>query len=111
MTFIIRHDGEDHVIEPQDDKFIVFRRKEFEEFESYYDRSPIDMGFHPVEDATVIRCRDIFAGPVLHTYANIVAMMAGFTENGPLMAVADYFAGRAELADQINAAGEARVPD
>jgi hypothetical protein len=48
---------------------------------------------------------------VLHTYANIVAMMAGFTENEPLRAVADYFAGRAALADAIMEAGEARVPD
>lgn len=61
-----------------DEKYIVFKRKDFDqlreklisvELPTIVDRV---LDLPPVEDAVVIRKQDVFAGPALHAYASSI---------------------------------------
>lgn len=79
--------------EVRDEKYVVFKREEWENYE--HEAAPLPV---PIEDAVVIRRQDRFAGPALHAYAACIAMVAA--EKPELMPVADYFHEQAVLADE-----------
>ena len=90
----------------RDDKFIVFKRAEWEAFWS--DSPVLDEPPAPVEDAVVIRTGDVFAAPALHSYAASIAVAAKMGRNldpqqhpefANLQRIADYFHERAVEAD------------
>lgn len=107
--------------EPHDDKFIVFKRAEFNEWAA----SPIGTRRlpPPVEDAVVLRRQDVFAPPALDAYASSIltavealdALAAQFDE--PPSNIAERAKGLREIAeyfsDQARAAWdtERRLPD
>jgi hypothetical protein len=89
-----------------DDKYIVFKRKDFLEY-----TEPKAMNFLTAEmhnrglqamalaDAVVIRRQDLFASPALATYASCIAItLRTGLENPVLRNVADYFQRQSELA-------------
>jgi len=96
----------------KDDKYIVFKRGEFEEFwnrivgaegidERVWDNAPNDL-----EDATVIRGQDLFAAPALDAYAAMIAIVLKFggmteTTRRELQMAADYFHERANESRDI----------
>lgn len=86
-----------------DEKYIVFKRKEFEAL--IRDVTPGPHSARAVleeslADATVIRGQDLFAAPALDSYANSISLAAMFMplgdERNYLMSVADYFHRRAD---------------
>jgi hypothetical protein len=81
-----------------DDKYITFKRAEFQE---HLSKAPIKLPAE-VADAVVIRRQDLFASPCLATYASMISLVAS-READPdvrvdLMRVADYFEDQAKLA-------------
>lgn len=81
-----------------DDKYIVFKREDFETFvwgNSNY--TPWE-----VEDAVVIRRQDKFASPCLATYAAMIGLVAmeipDSDRRQELLRIADYFEDQAKLA-------------
>lgn len=51
------------------EKYVVFKK---EEFDNYFQDTRVHYGLVPLKDAHVIREQDIFAAPVLSTYASSV---------------------------------------
>lgn len=107
---------------PRDEKFIVFKREDFYQLMGELALPP-DMDWMPddtdcaplaeniikrceetkLDDAVVIRTRDIFAGPCLHTYAAMLDWGGKIAFDGDMAAdfrkIGDYFADRAMEAD------------
>lgn len=90
-----------------DEKYVVFKR---EEFQRWYQTVDSAGGTVPMalDDATVIRGQDLFAGPALHAYAASIAIAVKILANTDpdlaksLRDVADYFSERAAEADEIS---------
>lgn len=55
-----------------DEKYVVFKRSEFENLLDVHDAWGMEM--MRLEDAVVIRRRDLFAAPALDTYANSITI-------------------------------------
>jgi hypothetical protein len=97
---------------PIDEKYIVFKRSEWEAHKSQTGCMPETMA---VTDAVVIRTQDVFAGPALHTYANMIQIALALASPRPttdlrdLRRIADYFHTRAVEADE-RAAHSPRIP-
>lgn len=53
----------------ENDKYVVFKAKEFDDWLASDMKAPIPVALH---DAIVIRRQDIFAGPGLFAYANAI---------------------------------------
>lgn len=101
-AYMISQQIEDQETRPVDDKYIVFKREEF--FRAVLeDTLPLEQ--FALKDAVVIRRRDHFAGPALHTYAACIAMVA--TVKPELQRIADYFHEQALEAD----ATDGKFPD
>jgi len=94
----------DHV---EDTKYIVFKRDEFRE---WWGQGSVGGTSHPkpppeaLDDAVVIRTKDPFAGPALHSYAATMALYVNLAHvNGDdadgLRRTSDYFHERAMEAD------------
>lgn len=84
--------------DPKDEKYIVFKRSDWDAW-TVGNEPP-----EPVEDAVVIRTRDIYAGPALHAYAHAAITTLEFLpERSPtrdtISKVIDYFISKAEEAD------------
>lgn len=98
------------------DKYVVFKREEFEAW--YYDI--VEMRSQPpdeVPDHTVIRAQDIFAAPALHAYANSITVAMTIFDALPrlgeenkkrLRDLADFFHERAAEAEQTD---YRKIPD
>lgn len=103
----------------KDEKYIVFKRSDWEAFER-----ETEFNYHPqsttgvpeaVEDAVVIRTRDIYAGPALHAYAHAAMTTLEFMTKHSLIReeidqVVNYFLDRAEEADKIRASHLSHTP-
>ena len=89
----------------EDDKYITFKRAEFEE---WYKRANIRFEIpQALNDATVIRGQDLFAAPALDVYAASIAIVlkfGGMADNTrkELQAAATYFHERAEESREIS---------
>ena len=104
----------------KDEKYVVLKRSELQQLldELYGGEAPAwainDVEAYGLNDATVIRTRDVFAGPALHSYAYTIRLVADATSDEPrkdqLAAVADYFADRAREADEIHYSGQSKYP-
>lgn len=97
-----------------DEKYIVFKRSEFDLVFRRSDRNELEAIALP--DAVVIRTQDIFAGPALHVYASSMAITVATRTNWSLadenlQSIADYFYERANEADEARANGAAKLPD
>jgi len=83
-----------------DDKYIVFKREDFETH-IYGDPAPPYIEYE-LQDAVVIRRQDKFASPALATYAACIAMVAmehpDPQTKAELLAISDYFEDQAKLA-------------
>lgn len=103
-----------------DEKFVVFKRDEFERWASRaVHQLGLDVPLIPlaVDDAVVIRRQDMFAASALDTYADSIAvaisvmgMCSDDNVNGTvsrLQRIADYFRAQAELARDTHG----KVPD
>lgn len=104
----------------EDEKFVVFKR---DEFESWASRAvptfSMEVPVLPrgVDDAVVIRRQDMFAASALDTYADsisvaisVMGMCSDDNVNGTvsrLQRIADYFRAQAELARDTHG----KVPD
>ena len=70
---------------------------------------------YALTDAVVIRTKDAFAGPALHSYAHNIALVASLTDNPmtkhQLQQIADYFADRAREADVQAYEDTTKLPD
>lgn len=79
---------------PHDDKYVVFKRPDFNR---WWSQGSVGGTEHRVpapsalDDAVVIRRQDLFAGPALAAYAACIAMVARANNDAGLQAVADYF--------------------
>lgn len=99
-----------------DEKYIVFKRSEWEAF-AVSGANAHDHPLNMVYDAVVIRTRDTFAGPALHSYAasiGVAARVIGIVDPlkaKGLMDIADYFSERAEEADTIAHSDADKLPD
>ena len=99
-----------------DDKYVVLKRRDWEAASS-----DDELELEPVTDAVVIRTKDIFAGPVLHTYAGAVQTAIEVIQGTDaqlssvwikeLEQVRDYFNGRAEEADAVNQKRFPKAPE
>jgi hypothetical protein len=98
----------------KDDKYIVFKRGEFEEWLALLaveHELPFTSGDIPempsdLEDATVIRGQDLFAAPALDAYAAMIGIVMKFGGMTPetrkeLQQAADYFHDRANESRDI----------
>lgn len=101
-----------------DDKYLTIRRSELNELlativgndSEQWVRDQLET--YAVEDAVVIRTTDVFAGPALQSYASVIALVSQFCRvREPLQKAADYFATRAQEADDKHAAGLSKLPD
>lgn len=102
----------------QDEKYVVFKRDDWENFKrnTIFDYHP--QATHgepdPIEDATVLRPNDIFTPVALHAYVGAVQSaievheVAGRPVPQALYDARDYFLDRAEEADHT---GSQRFPD
>jgi hypothetical protein len=89
---------------PKDDKYIVFKREQWERF--WFRATPEDIMPTELEDAVVIRRQDAFAPPALEAYANAITITLQLhrddTVTGPhvkrLQEIADYFHSQAAAA-------------
>jgi len=99
-----------------DDKYIVFKKEEFDAWFDWLTENITDTFVAPdeLEDAVVIRTQDLFAGPALHAYASSIAVVIevlrqfGHVEQADsLVDVSDYLFQRAEEADAIHG----KLPD
>jgi len=89
----------------EDEKYIVFKRQEFEEWIKTRGGIGITLPSF-LEDATVIRGQDLFAAPALDVYAASIAIVLKFggmtdTTRIELQAAADYFHNRANESREI----------
>jgi hypothetical protein len=101
-----------------DAKYIVFKKIDMEDV-------PVDLWdqvrqyIEPIDDAEVIRKQDITSGPVFHLYANLIHAFIDleFPPTIPtilrqeLGEIADHFHNAGLDADEIRAAGKAKLPD
>lgn len=106
-----------------DEKYITFKRAEYEEWLQVERRFQPSALVHasepePINDAVVIRTQDIFAAAGLNAYAlNIRTYIGGVVNFMPeemvdkLLEVADYFAAVAQEAEDRLVRGECKVPD
>jgi len=98
--------------EVKDEKYIVFKRSDWEEASQNLGSAWTP---EPVDDAVVIRTRDIYAGPAFHAYAHAAMTTLEFmTEHSPIREeidpVVNYFLDRAEEADRIRASHRSHTP-
>ena len=106
-------------------KYVVYKREDLAEFIKDL-RAGLVRGIDAANlledkalpDSVVLRLKDEFAGPALHAYAANVATVARLADaidldrvSQPLMDLADTFERFAERADEIAAAGDAKLPD
>lgn len=90
-----------------DEKYVVFKREEFVAWWRDVVEARTDLPA-ALEDATVIRGQDLFAGPALHAYAASIAIAVKLLngtnpeEASRLLGIADYFSERAAEADEIS---------
>ena len=102
-----------------DQKYITFKRDEWEEFAAAprgVTRSEVkDFGLqNSLRDSVVIRLKDEFASAALHTYANSISVAArAIGMHAPatskrLQEVADYFHSQAVESDEM---AEHKLPD
>lgn len=93
-----------------DNKYITFKREDWEEFANTTRYSNNFRDFEresALGDSVVIRTRDAFAAAALHTYANSIAVAArAIGELAPgtrdrLQSIADYFHERAVEASDV----------
>lgn len=98
-----------------DEKFIVFKRNEWEAWadEAGHRSYPEDLA-----DAVVIRTRDAFAGPALHSYAASIGVAARVISKAgrmglakDMLAIGDYFHARACEADEYAQLDADHIPD
>jgi len=91
-----------------DRKYVVFKRSEFNEWFQGTHQMPGKMPT-PLNDAVVVRTRDVFAGPALHSYASAVLTVKdmllsmgslGKKDEESLQEIAEYFSARAMEADE-----------
>ena len=98
------NENERTVTGPTDEKYIVFKREDFERYIFPHGSPPyVD---YEVRDAVVIRRQDVFAPPALDAYANLIraaidifvdagGFVPGVDEEPPAIArlskIADYF--------------------
>lgn len=84
----------------QDDKYIVFKKDEWDKMYG----TPAPHQVQPINDAVVIRRQDKFAAPALHTYASVLSAAAEVCPITDLrinlQRVADYFHEQAMLATE-----------
>jgi hypothetical protein len=97
-----------------DQKYIVFRRGQLAALMVPNMKARInDLEDIAIYDAVVIRTQDVISGPVLHTYAANIALVAKILESvdaekaEQLANIADYFHFRALEADD----GSQKLPD
>jgi hypothetical protein len=95
-----------------DGKYITFKTADWEEFtgaigiRGFFKEQKHSIERFAVDDAVVIRRKDVFAASALHTYANSIAITARtIGELAPstrdrLQGIADYFHEQAVLADE-----------
>lgn len=93
-----------------DEKYVVFKADEFSDWYQTVDGAGDTVPMR-LDDAVVIRTKDIFAGPVLHTYAGAVQtaieVIRGTDTHSSrdwishLEQVRDYFHDRANEADKV----------
>lgn len=98
--------------EVKDEKYIVFKRSDWEEASQNLGSAWVP---EPVEDAVVIRTRDIYAGPALHAYAHAAMTTLEFLPEGSpsrdsIDQVVNYFLDRAAQADQIRVSHRSQTP-
>ena len=88
------------VPEPNDDKYITFKREEF--LSHLTGLTPRLFDAIEVKDAVVIRRQDFFAPGALHSYASGIALVLNMIDDpkqrSQLLAVADYFQRQSEIA-------------
>lgn len=83
----------------KDEKYVVFKKEDFDKWQMEQ-AEPLESTPRPLDDAVVIRTKDLFAPPALDTYANsILVALSLMLPNDPrrvsLQAIADYFHARA----------------
>lgn len=86
-----------------DQKYIVFKREDFE--------NTSEVLLAEIEDAVVIRLQDIFAAPALYTYYNSIQVAMTLlppNERAALLPIADYFHEMATMADKTD---HRKIPD
>lgn len=99
----------------QDNKYITFKQEDFDRMMADANVGPAGAKLlgqtYAVPDATVIRGKDLLAGPALHCYAAMAALIARVSGSSDDAARADYFHERAVEADELFVEGIARIPD
>lgn len=96
--------SDDWSMEPNDDKYVTFKRDEFMNVMGEWVAPQIKDALLSLilADAVVIRRQDFFASPALGTYAQCIALVARTTPDQilgkRLINVADYFQRQSELA-------------
>jgi len=101
------------------DKYVVFKREDWEQFCQGMGEDGVhyeggagiyitDLADRKVEDATVLRDQDVFAGPALHSYAHSIGIAGALTNDPRLLSLADFFHTRALRADECPAK---KLPD
>lgn len=99
--------------EVKDEKFIVFKREDLQRWMDDVQRGTVEGGLlgMALDDAVVIRTRDIFAAPVLHLYAAQMEVAAQLAYDADAAAelrwIGAYFKRRAIEADK----GDHKFPD
>lgn len=109
--------------EHADEKYVVLKRADLESLlmelglQSVNDPDvPADwaedaLESYVLQDAVVIRTKDVFAGPALHSYAHNIALVAHLSSRPELQPIADYFSDRAREADIQAYEDTAKLPD
>lgn len=99
----------------QDDKFIVFKRDEWDKWKS----DGMSRGEAPdvVEDAVVLRLQDEFASTAIRAYSDavvtVIGIMQGIGYKVPesLLSISDHFVELSEQAQNLKQRFETGVPD
>jgi len=105
----------------EDQKYVVFKREDLEKVapQLFDDLEDDDVSRFVVKDAVVIRLQDIFSGPGLHAYANVVQTSIDMIRQlgtplaqdaylERLESLRDFFFSRASDADEVP---HKKVPD
>lgn len=101
--------------EVKDEKYIVFKRSDWDKFITNLTAGYSVVTPDRVDDAVVIRTRDIYAGPALHAYAHAAMTTMEFLtpehpEREGIGKVVDYFIDRANEADIIRFHHRSQTP-
>lgn len=102
-----------------DQKYVVFKRTDWENF-----KADTEFNYHPqatsgepdpIEDAVVIRTRDVYAGPALHAYAHAAITTLEFLPaDNPIREdikkVIEYFIEKASDADVLRFLHKSQTP-